>query len=460
MGKEYYLGIDVSKGYADFVLLNDQLNNVVEPWQLDDTGQGHMLLRNLIDEQCKSAEVTIYAGLESTGGYEKNWFSYLISLTNLYNLNVVKVNPSAIKGISRASLNRSVTDETSAYNIAIYLMSYKPKLQFNVVDRYEDGRSIYTFYRMLKKQNNQLSNQLEKLIYRAYPELLSFCRRGIPGWLLRMLAKYPGIQNIRKGKLITVGINQSRATMILGRLNDQNTQTSADLAFTIKETALEILHKQQKMEVIEEQLIEQYKDDKNVQLITFFKGIGISSAILLNLEIVDINRFNSVKKIAAYYGLNPEFKQSGDGKSGAHMSKKGRKAIRGALYMVAMACIRHEPEMKELYCRFRKKNNNHYFAIGVVMHKILRMVYGMLKSGKEYSIAIDRSNRERSEEKQQEVREILMKQYISNREKKRRYLIEKSELEAPISGRKAQKIKELETSLSTSGAMVQDHPQP
>ena len=40
----FYLGIDVSKGYADFVLLNANKNPVMEPFQLDDTAEGHSLL--------------------------------------------------------------------------------------------------------------------------------------------------------------------------------------------------------------------------------------------------------------------------------------------------------------------------------------------------------------------------------------------------------------------------------
>ena len=40
----FYLGIDASKGYADFIILNRYKKVVVESFQLDDTFDGHCLL--------------------------------------------------------------------------------------------------------------------------------------------------------------------------------------------------------------------------------------------------------------------------------------------------------------------------------------------------------------------------------------------------------------------------------
>ena len=42
--EHYYLGVDVGKGYADFVILNDKKQRIEENFQLDDTFQGHCCL--------------------------------------------------------------------------------------------------------------------------------------------------------------------------------------------------------------------------------------------------------------------------------------------------------------------------------------------------------------------------------------------------------------------------------
>ncbi len=65
----YFLGIDASKGYADFVLIDAQ-ERIVEPaFQLDDTFEGHARLHAMLRRFCAShPEAVIHAAAESTGG--------------------------------------------------------------------------------------------------------------------------------------------------------------------------------------------------------------------------------------------------------------------------------------------------------------------------------------------------------------------------------------------------------
>ena len=44
---QYFLGIDASKGYSDFVMLNEKKQPVIENFQLDDTFEGHAQLYEL-----------------------------------------------------------------------------------------------------------------------------------------------------------------------------------------------------------------------------------------------------------------------------------------------------------------------------------------------------------------------------------------------------------------------------
>jgi len=72
----YYLGIDVSKGYADFMILDKDKQCVEDSFQLDDTFSGHCLLyERLVEFFDKHPGCLIYAAVESTGGYENNWFN-------------------------------------------------------------------------------------------------------------------------------------------------------------------------------------------------------------------------------------------------------------------------------------------------------------------------------------------------------------------------------------------------
>jgi len=68
-----YVGIDVSKGYSDFVILNQELQVLTKPVQFDDTRDGHQRLIRWLG-RCMAAHKLerIYAGVESTGGFEDN----------------------------------------------------------------------------------------------------------------------------------------------------------------------------------------------------------------------------------------------------------------------------------------------------------------------------------------------------------------------------------------------------
>ncbi len=72
--KKFYLGIDASKGYSDFIILNENKQPMMQNIQLDDTFEGHCRLYEMVDSFLEGhPECMLYAGVESTGGYENNW---------------------------------------------------------------------------------------------------------------------------------------------------------------------------------------------------------------------------------------------------------------------------------------------------------------------------------------------------------------------------------------------------
>ena len=78
MYQNFYLGIDVSKGYADFIILNKDKKVVEDNFQLDDTFEGHNQLNKIISGFiARYPNSNIFAAVESTGGYENNWLYYL-----------------------------------------------------------------------------------------------------------------------------------------------------------------------------------------------------------------------------------------------------------------------------------------------------------------------------------------------------------------------------------------------
>ena len=65
--KTVYVGIDVSKGYADFIVLNHEKKIVETNFQLDDNHIGHGLFEKKITE-FNSSGIKVVCGLESKIG--------------------------------------------------------------------------------------------------------------------------------------------------------------------------------------------------------------------------------------------------------------------------------------------------------------------------------------------------------------------------------------------------------
>ena len=121
------------------------------------------------------------------------------------------------------------------------------------------------------------------------------------------------------------------------------------------------------------------------------------------------------------------------------MSKQGRGQVRSILFMAALSGARCNPILKKLYARFRAKGMHHYQAMGVVMHKLLRIIYGVLKNKKPFSVEIDEKNQKRSMEKQQE-NEVIIKE-VKKIRKQKKYRYQDLSTDAPISRQNEQKRK-------------------
>ena len=92
--KPFYMGIDVSKGYADFMIIDRRKRPVVKGFQLDDTFEGHRCLYDILERFfADHPDSTLFAATESTGGYENNWHHSLIQFQGSLNIQTARLNP-------------------------------------------------------------------------------------------------------------------------------------------------------------------------------------------------------------------------------------------------------------------------------------------------------------------------------------------------------------------------------
>jgi len=442
----FYLGCDVSKGYADFIIIDKKKKTVELVFQLDDTFDGHNQLFDILSNFFNlHPDSILYSAVESTGGLENNWFSMLYQLGEIFNIKAARVNPLGPRALHKASLERNSDDAISAKYIAEYLIAYPEKIAYNIDDPYVSLRKQWNLIQMYKKQKTQLLNQLSIHLYTSLPFVVKHCKQGVPNWLLLLLLKYPSASKLARAKQTAISkiryISHSRAQKLIA--DAQQSVGSADdevTALILKSTIEQILNLKKVIEEHRAYMVS-HCELPEIKLLTSFPGIGIYSALGLVLNIISIERFPSAKHLASYFGVHPVYKKSGD-KSGAYrMSKKGRPALRNVLFMVVRSAIIYNPLIKDVYIRHLKTGKSKMSALGVCMHKVLRIVFGMLKHQTEFNPEINKKNRINTRTIETEKKES---------EVKRRF--QKESDDAPVSRRHSQNKKKRKQSQSQQQA--------
>ena len=389
--KEYSMGIDVSKGSADIILLNFKKELVEKSFQLDDTSAGHRVLKTKLEIFfTNNPEAIIYAALESTGGYENNWYRLLRNLGEEMAIQVARLNPIGVKHYWKAKMEKNITDKISAKNIAEYQIVHKEKIGYSKEPCFSSLRKQWKFVRMITKQKTQFYNQLESELYLANPEMLIHCRNGVPKWVLQVLKKYPTAEKLSKAKVNILSkipyVTAMKAEVLISNAKRSVASAGDEMAANLIVCLVEQIQSQEALIKSQMDYIEAKCElPREIEILKSFIGISTYTAIGLMLEIGTVDRFEDAKHLASYFGLHPVYKESGDGRKGVHMSKQGRSEPRALLYMAAKTAAARNPQIKEIFTKQIKQGKCYNSAIGVCMHKILRIVYGMLKNKEMYN---------------------------------------------------------------------------
>ena len=124
--------------------------------------------------------------------------------------------------------------------------------------------------------------------------------------------------------------------------------------------------------------------------LTTITGIGPTLAAVILSEIGgDIRRFSSSAKLAAYAGIDPTVKQSGDF-SGTRMkmSKRGSPYLRRAIWLASTVAAFKDPAIHALYERKRAEGKDHMTVIGHICRKMISIIFAVLRDNTPYVPAV------------------------------------------------------------------------
>jgi transposase len=270
----------------------------------------------------KHTHEMVHACMEATGQYGDGLAEYLYQQGH----QVSVVNPARIKAYASSKLRRNKTDKADAQLIAEYCLREKPVLWSPPPASFRELQALV--------------RRLENLQTNYYQE---------------------------NNRLQSGGINQVVNEDIKDHLH------------YLEDKITQIKH------AIQEH-IKAYPELKNRQkLLVSIPGIGRLTAAKILGEVRDVCEFDGARQLAAYAGVTPRNFLSGTSvHKKSRLSKMGNSQLRKALYMPAIVAQTHNPIIKVFCQRLLNYGLRPMQVIGAVMHKLLHLIYGILKSGKPF----------------------------------------------------------------------------
>lgn len=128
---------------------------------------------------------------------------------------------------------------------------------------------------------------------------------------------------------------------------------------------------------------------KKSGLLDSIPGLGERTIAILLAFFAEPQRYDNVRQLVAFVGLNPALHESGSSVRGKpRMSKIGNAFLRKALYMPAMVALYRTNWGIVFRDRLASAGKPPKLIIGAMMRKLLHVVYGVLKSQKPFNPAL------------------------------------------------------------------------
>ncbi len=391
-----YIGIDVSKDKCDICIKDQAGNDLIKRFRISNTKADLNKLYETIERiKSKNPEpenIDVVFGLEATGIYYLPLYSALKRDGHRIKL----YNPIQTNGFRKMNIRKTKTDLIDAAIIADMLRYSQPPLANDIRDMniYQLRELVRVRHRLIEKRT-RCKIQLIRDLDMVWPGYKTVMPTVFGKTSMAILKKYSVPSAILTKPFeqfheLVHKISRSQIT----RNKSEEIYAHAGNILVIPEMesiiGVEIKTLIEQIELYDEQI--QAIEMKTCQImklvdtkITSIPGIsGILAAAILG-EIANIDRFTCVKKLIAFAGLDPVTSQSGqmENKTG-HISKRGSPLLRQALFLAANVARQSDDNFNRYYTKKMNEGKHHYSALNATAAKLLRVVFWVLKNGKEY----------------------------------------------------------------------------
>jgi len=385
-----YVGIDVAKRQHRIAILDTNGDSLHKPFSIANDYDGMQDLLHHLSPWSGDLEI----GLEATGHY---WLALFEQLTRAgYTVHVL--NPLQVHAYQRSGIRKRKTDSVDAMWIADFVRigGARHTSDPTAMPIYMQLRQLSRFRFNLIEQIGDTKRRILSLLDRVFPEYETLFSSVFLQSSRQLLAQATTAQEFIDFDLDELThILQSASRGRLGRKHAQTLQQTAQrsigVTFLADASRIQMGCLVAQLDFLGQQVsdIEKALDDLVLQLpnqyLTSIPGIGSVIAATILGEIGDIQRFDSLKQLVAYAGIDPAVYQSGQFQaSQTHMSKRGSPYLRHALWMAATVARMHDSELKAYYDKRRDEGKAYGTVIGAICRKLLARIFVILRDQRPY----------------------------------------------------------------------------
>jgi len=394
------LAIDVAKNKSMVCLISEDGVVYIEPFEFNHNLNEFNLLELKINF-FNLNNITVF--MESTSTYhlpverffkERNFQTHII-------------NPIHAKN-NKSSLRKTKTDKEDCLSLATLFFKE------NIKNYNDDKEDLYSKLRELSREVFSLDEGLTRLKNRyiqtlnlTVPEASNYFKgQALYGkTALGLFYEFPHSEIIKNKRSDAFAYNmaktQNRHLNYYKKKADiikeasinsyPGVSVSSNEIYNLKQLITLLKAHAKEIDKTKEKMISLAKESPLFLIILSIPGIGELSASLLLAELKDVTRFNNVKQINAYCGLDPSIIQSGKSVNyHGPISKRGNKYARKVLFNCSSNIITTSARNNtdnSIYVYFRKKqseNKHHYESIIACSTKLIRIIYTMCKNNSSF----------------------------------------------------------------------------
>lgn len=386
----FIVGIDIAKRSHMVRVMDSEGRTVYKPFAIHNNCSGCNVLLGRLRKLTNQRSEFILA-MESTAHY---WLALYTRLRK-EGYRVVVLNPIQTNAMREMFIREAKTDEIDTLIIAETIRFGRYKASSVPQEKLLALRELCRNRFYLVDMGSDLKRKITALLDQVFPEFETqfdsiFCKSAVA-----VLKQYPTPEKLSRAQIGK--LTEILQTASNGRFGEWKAQQLKELArdsFGIPDcesaySTLLLMHLDQLQSLqdgaaaLERRMGELFSQFDST--LTSITGIGpVLGAVILS-EIRDISCFASADKLAAYAGLDPKVKQSGETKSSAvHMSKRGSPYLRRAIWLASTTAVQYDPMFKAYYEKKVSQGMRYMNIIGHVSKKMTAVIFAVMRDNKVY----------------------------------------------------------------------------